>query len=67
MLYSLLVDHSNKQKKAKGMDKDYFERINHNKYKDLLLNNKCLKHSMNRTQSKSRKQENRNLKETKVI
>ena len=27
----------------------------HNKYKDILLNNKCLRHSMNRRQSKYHK------------
>ena len=29
--------------------------ISHNKYKDVLLNNKSLKHSMNRIQSKDHK------------
>ena len=27
-------------------------RISHNEYKDVLLNNKCLRHLMNRIQSK---------------
>ena len=26
--------------------------ISHNEYKDVLLNNKCIRHSMNRIQSK---------------
>ena len=26
--------------------------INHTEYKDVLLNNKCIRHSMNRIQSK---------------
>ena len=29
--------------------------INHNEYKDVLFNKKCLKHSMNRIQSKDHK------------
>ena len=38
-MYSFLVDDSSEHKKAKV-------------YKDVLLNNKCLRHSINRTQSK---------------
>ena len=29
--------------------------ISHNEYKDVLLNKKCLRHSVNRTQSKDHK------------
>ena len=29
--------------------------ISYNKYKDVLLNNKCIKDSMNRTESKDHK------------
>ena len=34
------------------MDKDNVATISHNEYKRLLLKNKCLRHSRNRTQSK---------------
>ena len=49
--YTFLVD-NNEHKKAKGMNKNVVATINHNKYKDVLLNNKCIRHSMNRTESK---------------
>ena len=34
------------------MNRSIVEKITHNEYKDVLLNNKCLRHSMNRIQSK---------------
>ena len=51
-MYSFLVDDSNEHKKTKGMNKNVVATISHNEYKDVLLNNKCLRHSMNRIQSK---------------
>ena len=39
-------DHS-KHKKAKGVNRNVITTISHNKYKHVLLNNKCLEHSMN--------------------
>ena len=39
-------------KKAKGVNGNVAATISHNKYKYVLLNNKCLRHSMNRIQSK---------------
>ena len=39
-------------KKQKRVNKNVFETINHSKYQDVLLNKKCLKHSMNRIQGK---------------
>ena len=50
-IYSFLVDNS-KHKKGKGMNRNVVVTIIHNEYKDVLLNNKCTRHSMNRTQSK---------------
>ena len=50
-MYSFLVD-NNEQRKAKDVNKNFVATITHNKYKDVLLNNKCEKHSMNRIQSK---------------
>ena len=50
-MYLFLGDNS-EHKKAKGANKNVVAAISHNKYKDVLLNNKCIKHSMNRIQSK---------------
>ena len=47
-MYLFLVDGSSEHKKAKGKNKNVAVIINHNKYKDILLNNKCLRHSVNR-------------------
>ena len=50
---SFLVDDSGEHKKAKGVNKNIVTAVSHNEYKDVLLNNKCLRHSMNRIQSKN--------------
>ena len=50
-IYSFLVDNS-EHKKVKGVSRNVVATISHNEYKDLLLNNKCTRHSMNRIQSK---------------
>ena len=49
-MYSFLVD-NNEHKKEKGINKNVAATVGHNKYKDTLLKNKCLRHSMNRIQS----------------
>ena len=51
--YSFLVDNS-EHKKAKDVNRNVnvVATISHNEYKDALLNNKCVRHSMNRIQSK---------------
>ena len=54
-MYSYLVDDNSKHKKAKGVDRNVVAKISHNEYKDALLNKKCLRHSMNRIQSKDHK------------
>ena len=46
-MYLFLVDNS-EHKKAKGVDKNVVATITHNEYKDVLLNNKCIKDSMNK-------------------
>ena len=51
-MYLYLVDDNRKHKKAKGVNKNVVVTISHNEYKDVLLNKKCLRHSMNRIQSK---------------
>ena len=54
-LYLCLVDDSNEHKKLKGRNKNAVDKINHNCYNDGLLNEKCLRHSINRIQGKNRK------------
>ena len=54
-MYSTLVSNSSEYKKAKGVYKNVVAKINHNGYKDILLNKKCLRHTMHKIQS------NRNL------
>ena len=46
-----LIDDNSEHKKTKGVNRNFVKKITHNKYKDLLLNNKCLSHSMNRIYS----------------
>ena len=46
-MYLFLVDNS-EHKKAKGVDKNVVATITHNEYKEVLLNNKCIKDSMNK-------------------
>ena len=45
---SFLVDDNSEDKKEKGLNKNVVAIVSHNEYKDVLLNNKCLRHSMNR-------------------
>ena len=49
---SFLVDDSSEYKKAKTVNKNIFARIIHNEYEDVLLNEKCLRHLINRIQLK---------------
>ena len=51
-MYLYLVDNNNEHKKAKGVNKNFVATISHNEYKSVLLNKKCLRHLMNRIQSK---------------
>ena len=50
-MYSFLVDNS-EHEKAKSVIKNVIATISHNEGKDVFLNNKCIRHSMNRIQSK---------------
>ena len=45
-MYSFLVDDNNEHKKAKGVKNNVV--ATHNEYKDVLLINKCIRHSINR-------------------
>ena len=49
-MYSYLVDDNSEHKKAKGANNNVVATIIHNEYKDVLLNKKCLRHSVNRIQ-----------------
>ena len=49
--YSFLVDNS-EHKKAKDVNNNAVATIRHNEDKDVLLNNKYIRHSMNRIESK---------------
>ena len=46
-----MVDGSSDHQKAKGVNRNIVEKITGNEYKNVLLNNKCLRHSMNRIKS----------------
>ena len=46
-MYSFLVDDRSEHKKSKCVNKNVAAKINHED-KDVLLNNKCLRYSMNR-------------------
>ena len=47
-----MVDDNSEYKKTKGVNRNVVARISHDEYKDVLLNKKCLRHSMDRIQSK---------------
>ena len=54
-MYLYLVNDNSKHEKAKSVHRNVVAKIFHNKYKDILLNKKCLRHSMNRIKSKDQK------------
>ena len=51
-MYSFFVGNS-EHEKAKGVNKNVVPTISHNENKNVLLNNKCFRHSTNRIQSKN--------------
>ena len=51
-IYSFLVNNNSEHRSAKCVNKNVVVTIRHSEYKDVLLNNKCIKHSLNRIQSK---------------
>ena len=53
-MYSYFVNNS-EHKKPKAVNRNAFATICHNQYKDVSLNKKRLRHSMNRIQSKDYK------------
>ena len=50
-MYSILVDNNSEHKKTKNMNRNVVGTISHNEYKDVSLNSKCIRHSINRIQS----------------
>ena len=54
-IYYYLVNDNSEHKKAKGVNRNVVATKSHNKYKDVLLNKKWLRHSMNRIQRKDHK------------
>ena len=50
-MYLFLVENS-EHKKAKNVNKNVVAAISHNDYKDVLLNNEYIRHSINRIQCK---------------
>ena len=51
-MYSFMVGDNSEHKKTKAMNGNVAATIIYNKYKEVYLNNKCLRHSMNRIKSK---------------
>ena len=51
-MYSYQIDDNSEHKKAKGVNKNVPTTISHNEYKDVFVNKKCLRHSINSIQSK---------------
>ena len=47
-MYSNLVNDNGEHKKEKSINKNVVATISYNEYRDVLLNKKCLRHSMNR-------------------
>ena len=54
-MYSYLVNDNSEHKKVKSVNRSVIATISPNEYKDVLLNKKCLRHSVNRIQSKDYK------------
>ena len=52
-IYWILGNDSSEYKKAKDVNKNVVAKISDNETKDVLLNKKCLIHSMNRIRSKN--------------
>ena len=65
-MYSFLVDDSSEHKKTIGMNKNAVAIISHGEYKDILLNKKYLRHSMNRIQSKDHRKGTYEIKKTSL-
>ena len=51
-MYLFLVSNNSEHEKSKGVNKNVAATISHIGYRDALLNNKCLRYSMNKIQGK---------------
>ena len=51
-MYSILLSNSSEYKNAKAVSKNVVTKMSHSEYKNVLSNKTCLRHSMNRIQSK---------------
>ena len=51
-VYSFLVGDNGEHKKVKDVNTNVVATISNNEYKDILLNNKCLRYSISRIESK---------------
>ena len=60
-MYSYLVDDNSYHKKAKGLNRNVVPTMSRYEHKDELLNNKCLRHSINRIYSKDHRIDTLNL------
>ena len=54
-MYSYLVSYTSEHKKGKSVNRSVVATVSHNKYKDVLLNKRCLRNSVNKIQSKDKK------------
>ena len=54
-MYSFLVDDNSEPKQAKCVNRNVDTTVSHNEYKDVLLNNKYLRLSMNRNRAKDQR------------
>ena len=52
VMCSVLLDDSSEHKKTKDVNKTIVATISHGEDRDILLNKKCLRHSMNKIQNK---------------
>ena len=53
-MYLLLMNNNSEHKKANGVNKSVVATISRNEYKYVLLNNKCIRHWMNKFKVKTR-------------
>ena len=54
-MYSYLIDDNSEHKKAKGVNRNVVATKSHSEYRDVSLNKKYLRHSINSIQSKDHK------------
>ena len=61
-MYLFLVDDSSGHKKANGVNKSIVVTKSHAEYRGILLNNKWLRHSLNKSQCKNHKEPTQSTK-----